>query len=103
MQELHDNSCTAHRPNGVDITIEDYTPESIDSNMLAMYGIVLIKEEVFDIVFNTADLAAWSPALPQEGDSFTIDSKTYKVFPIGEELYKYTTTSKKRIRVHLKG
>ena len=84
------------------ISISSFTPQQIDVSELAMYGITLLTEKMLDVVFDTSKLFSLSPAYPVEGDTFIWGENTYQPMSIGDELYNFTTTSRLRIRVHLK-
>lgn len=101
MKELFDNSLTYSRE-AVDITITNFTPEKTDVDILMAMGIAVVNEKWQDFVFDTADLSVLDPAEPRRGDRIVWESLTYEVFPIGDEPFKFTTSSRARVRVHAK-
>ena len=100
MKELHQNSLIYKRVDNTDITVSNFTPERIDLVQAATAGVTQLVDKLQDFVFDTADLSGLSPSLPQEDDKIVWDSKTFKPISLNEELYSFTTTSRKRIRVH---
>lgn len=101
MKELHDNSLTYSR-SSTDCTVDNFTPEKTDSDILMALGIAVVNEVWQDFVFDLADLATLSPAYPKSGDSIVWGTRTFRVMAIGNEVFKFTTSSRKRIRVHAK-
>lgn len=102
MGELHDNSLFLTRDGEADVKVTNYTPEKTDVDTLAAYGLTQITEEAQDFVFNTSAFSSWTIQLPIVGDKIKIGTETYQVINIGDEVYKYTTSSKVRIRIHTK-
>lgn len=101
MQGLHSNSLVYTR-GPVDITITNFTPEKIDVEQMQALGIVLITEKWQDFVFSFASLADLDPQTPQRGDTLTWGTLVFEVAAINDELYNFTTSSRKRIRIHAK-
>lgn len=106
MQELNQNTATYSRTDDAcidtDITITSFTPEKVDIEQIAMHGLTLLTMKLLDVIFDLADLTTLDPAEPVEGDTFTWGTKVFTVMSIGEEVFTYTTSSRLRIRVHLK-
>lgn len=84
------------------VAITNFTPQKLDVSQLAIHGITLVTEKAQDIIFDASDLADLSPSVPIQGDEFVWGGKTYEVMSLGEEVFNYTTSSRSRIRVHLK-
>jgi len=100
MEQIHDNSLSYERPGETAITIANFTPEKTDVNELAILGIPLIADKMQDFVFRTSKLANLTPNLPKVGDKVVWDGKTFELFIVGEQVYKFTTSSRRRIRIH---
>ena len=103
MKELHSNTLTyTRKKDGVTTTatVTNFTPETCDIQEIAQHGIVLVTAKLQDFIFDTSDISAFSPAVPETGDTLTWGSNVFEVFSIGEEMFKYTTSSRLRIRVH---
>lgn len=101
MKELHHVDIT-YRRRSHKVTIYNVTPEESDSEMLQALGIALINEKWQDFVFDTTELEQFYPPEPEGGDLIIWGSSTFQVVAIGDELYKFVTSSRKRIRVHTK-
>jgi hypothetical protein len=99
MKELNQNSLTYLRGN-TSLTINNFTPEKLDVEQLAAFGIVLVTDKLQDFVFDTSDLSNLTPAYPQRGDKITWGGKTFELMPIGDELYCFITSTRTRMRVH---
>lgn len=100
MKQLNSNSLSYQRTGESSVTVENFTPEKIDVNELAIHGIPLIQDKMQSIVFDTTSLADWSDPLPKEKDKFVWDGRTFEVFIIGEKAFNFTTSTRKRIRVN---
>jgi len=106
MKQLHDNCLTYARGTN-EVVIENFTPEKIDVDQLQALGIAIINEKWQDFVFDYSALEDLPSQDPQINDLITWDDgespvRQYRVFSINDELYKFTTSSRKRIRVHTK-
>lgn len=99
MQELHQNELTYIRGNE-SVTIENFTPEKIDVQELAAFGIAMITDRAQDFVFSTESLEAFEESVPLRGDKIRWNGRLYELFSIGEEIYRYTTSTRLRVRVH---
>lgn len=108
MKQINDNTGVYSRTGETPVTITNFTPEKLDTTSLAAYGIVLITDKALDIVFDTSKLATFTDPEPQINDTFVWDGRTYKVFDIApadspqNECFRYTTSSRQRMRVHLR-
>jgi len=106
MKDLHSNALTYRRANKHGITqsqiIENFTPEKIDVTQLLAIGIPIVVEKAQDFVFDTTELADFDTDLPKTGDQIIWGEAQYEVAVIGDETYTFTTSSRKRIRVHTK-
>ena len=102
MQELHDNSLTYSRSGELDLTITNFTPEKADVDQLIALGIVVVNEKWQDFVFDVADMSTWTIPEPRTGDKIVWGTLTFQVTSIGDETFKYTTSTRKRVRVHSK-
>lgn len=111
MKTLHSNTGVYTRTGQPPIVITNFTPEKLDVSELAAMGILLITDKAMDVVFDTADIAALVPTEPQQHDKFVTEGRTYEVFSlngnrvgdqISSELFRYITTSRDRIRIHLR-
>ena len=101
MAELHDNSLVYIREE-VDITITNFTPEKIDVDQLQALGIIIVTEKWQDFVFDYSELEDLPTQDPKLNDKLVWDGREYRVSAINDELYIFTTSSRKRIRVHAK-
>jgi hypothetical protein len=99
MKQLHSNSLTYSR-SGVSVTVDNFTPEKVDVEQLQALGIAVLNEKWQSFAFDLEDLSVFSPAEPVRNDSITWDGRQYSVSPISDELFRYTTSSRKRIIVH---
>lgn len=102
MKELHNNSLTYTRSGETPITITNFTPEKCDVDQLIALGIAIMNEKWQDFVFDLADLATLTTTEPRTGDKITWGTLTFQVTAINDEVFKYTTSSRTRIRVHAK-
>lgn len=101
MGSLHSNSLTYSR--GItSVVITNFTPEKCDVNEMLALGVIQISEKLQDFAFDLADLATLSPAYPQHDDKIVWGTLTFRVTSIGDEIFRPTTSSRKRIRVHAK-
>lgn len=100
MKQLHNNSLSFERSGETAILVENFTPEATDVNELALQGIPLIADKMQDFVFDTVDLANLANPLPKVGDKVVWNGKTFELFIVGEQVYKFTTSTRKRIRIH---
>lgn len=101
MKGLNDNKLVYTRES-CSITIENFTPEKVDVTQWALHGVTLLTETAQDFVFDTAELKDLDSPLPMETDEITWDGRKYEVLSVGEEIFTYTTSSQKAIRVHAK-
>lgn len=101
MQGLHSNSLVYAR-GPVEIPIVNFTPEKIDVEQLQALGIVIVTEKWQDFVFDFLNLEDLTPQTPQRGDTLTWGTLVFEVAAINDELYTFTTSTRKRIRVHAK-
>ncbi len=104
MKQLHDNVLTYTR-GGVSVRVTNFTPERFDVNSMAAYGVVVITEKFQDFIFDASKLGSFSPTEPQIGDTITWGTRTFTVVALGPpgedaECYRYTTSSRARVRVH---
>jgi len=102
MKELNDNSLTYTRSGETPIEITNFTPEKCDSDQLLALGIAIVNEHWQDIVFDTAALSTLTIPEPRTGDKVTWDGVNYQVTALADEVFRYTTASRVRIRVHMK-
>jgi hypothetical protein len=86
----------------VEIVITNFTPEKIDVEQLQALGIVIIVEKWQDFIFDFAVLSSLEPQTPQRGDTLTWGTLVFGVAPINDEIYNFTTSTRKRIRLHAK-
>lgn len=101
MKELH-NVSLVYRRRSVSVSISNATPEQCDTEQLQALGIAILNEKWQDFVFDTADLTQFFPAEPEAGDVIVWGTDTFQVTSIGDELFKFTTSSRLRVRVHTK-
>ena len=101
MPELHTNVLYYTRGNAT-LKVENFTPEKIDVDQLQAYGIAIITEKWQDFVFDFSVLGCLNPPTPREGDKISWCSQLFEVCSINNELYTFTTSSRKRIRIHAK-
>jgi hypothetical protein len=100
MPQLHDNTMTYTR-DGYTITFYNCTPEKVDVEQMQALGIAIIQEKWQDFVFDALLLeTAFIPPEPQVGDIIGWQGYEFRVSVLGEETFRYTTSSRKRIRVH---
>ncbi len=106
MKELHQNSLTYKRVdldgNETSTTITNFTPERVDVEQLAAFGITLVTNQLQDFAFDAADLSSFSPPIPERGDKITWGTDEYEVMAVNDQVFVYTTSSRKRIIVHTK-
>jgi len=100
MKTVNMNSLSYQRSGEISVTIENFTPQSCDIDELAIYGIPLIRDKMQDFCFDTADLDTFSDPMPKQGDKIVWNGLTFSPFLIGEQVFKFPTSSRKRIRVH---
>lgn len=100
MKTINDNSLIYTRPGEVAIEIENFTPQKCDVNELAMYGIPLVLDKLQDFCFDTADLSSLTYPLPKQGDQIEWNGKTFETFLIGDQVFRFTTSTRVRIRIH---
>lgn len=88
---------------GSDIVHITVSPLAVDRQELALHGIVLVSEDRQDYAFDAEDLVlAGKSTRPRRGDSIEVDGRTHEIQPIGDTLWKWVTSSHRRIRVHTK-
>lgn len=101
MQDLHQNELLYTR-DSVDLKIENFTPEETDTEQLQALGIAILNEKWQDFVFDADELSDFTMAEPEAGDTLTWGDMTFQIVSINDKLFKYTTSSRKRIRIHTK-
>jgi len=101
MKTVNRNSLQVIRA-GKQIVINNFNPATSDLEQLALYGLTAIAHRLQDFIFDTKELRTFDPDRPLEDDIFMWRGRQYSVLSIGEEIYRYTTSSRKRIRVHTK-
>jgi hypothetical protein len=99
MQELHQNELLYIRGEET-VEIKHFTPEKIDVQELAAFGIAMLTDRAQDFVFDTESLQAFDSPVPLRGDKIRWNGRLYELFSIGDEIYRYTTSTRKRVRVH---
>jgi len=99
MQELNVTSLTYLRGEE-SVEIENFTPQKVDVDELAAFGISLITEKLQDFTFYTSKLEDLDPPLPIRNDKILWNGRVFEAFSINEEIYRFTTSTRKRIRVH---
>lgn len=101
MKDLQNETITYTR-DSTDLEIENVTPEESDAELLQSLGISLLREKWQDFVFDTSELSDFTLAEPKEGDKIVWGDYTFMLAAIGDELFKYVTSTRKRIRIHTK-
>lgn len=104
MKELNQNTLSLSRVGESDIVVNNFTPEKIDVETLAAYGLVQVTKKMQAFVFDTSSYSSWSESFPKVGDTITWNNRTYNVMVMGkdDEVYTFTTSSRLRIRVNTK-
>ena len=98
---LHVNSLIYNRLDVfTPITITNFTPEKLDVTQLASMGVVLITDKAQDFIFDFAELAVLVNKDPKTTDQILWKGVLYETLQIGDEVFSYVTSSRKRIRVH---
>lgn len=90
------------RDGTVSVSIPNVTFEQSDVRQATFdHGPVLVQSQLQDFVFEAVYLGGH---IPQEDDKVSIDGVTYVVVHLGDpengEVYRFTTASRKRIRIH---
>lgn len=99
MPDINDNELTYTR-GATDITVTSFTPEKVDVEQMQALGIALITEKWQDFVFDASELSGLTPSEPAVGDVITWGTSEFRVSPLMDEAYRFTTSSRKRVRVH---
>lgn len=102
MKELNQNTLILTRVGESDVIVNNFTPEKITVDTLALYGIVLVTQKAQAFVFDTSKYDSWSDNFPKVGDRIVWENRTYEVMVMGEEVYTFTTSSRIRVRVNTK-
>jgi len=102
MQELNQNTLTLIRVDESNVAVDNFTPEKITVEALALYGIVLVNQKAQAFVFDTSKYSSWTDNFPKVGDRISWEDRIYEVMVMGDEVYTFTTSSRLRVRVNTK-
>ena len=104
MKELNQNTLILSRVGETNIEVPNFTPEKIDVETLAAYGLVHVTKKMQAFVFDTTKYSSWSDSLPKVGDRIVWGTRIYEIMVMGkeDEVYTFTTSSRLRIRVNTK-
>jgi hypothetical protein len=101
MKEL--NQITVQYTRGTQtVSIHNVNRGRTEAAEIGVHGITLIEEQQQDFVFDSSDLASFDPNTPEHGDRITDGATVFEVMTLGDRTFRYTTPTRKRIRVHTK-
>jgi len=87
---------------GDHLFVRNPLPISMDTEYINSFGLTKIASRLQDFVFDASSLFDWAIPRPIEDDKFLWRGRMYQTMLLGDELFTYTTSSRRRIRVHTK-
>lgn len=77
------------------------SPNVMASDVLEqnIQGATIILQQLQDFIFDSSYLASFDPSYARHGDVITYGNHTYNVLEINGRTFKYTTSTRKRMRV----
>lgn len=99
MNDLNSVAITYSR-GGKAVSIENANAVASDVLEQDIHGTTIILQQLQDFIFDASLLGCFVPKYAQKGDVITYRDETFSVVEINNRTFKYTTSSRKRIRVY---